>query len=151
MGKRLLTLMTPTPMNLAQLSWDCIPSSLTPALWVLEGDSLTNWHELWPSVITFPEKLKSGQANQRSFMTRRTKVQSSHQPLIIPHHTLGKILAPVFQRVQLRVIFPGPCMMPRCLIRLAGRFVQREKASKLTPTKAVCAGVEDGGSMASPA
>lgn len=45
----------------------------------------------------------------------------------------------------------GRCRMPRCLIRLPGRLVQREKASKLTPTKVVSAQVGKGGSRSQPA
>ena len=48
------------------------------ASWVLEGGSLAKRHELWPSVVIFPEKLKSGQAIQRSIMSKGIKVSSNH-------------------------------------------------------------------------
>lgn len=73
------TPVTSTPMNLAQNSRGCNqPLSPPTASWVLEGGSLAKRHELWPSVITFPEKLKSGQAIQRSIMTKGIKVSSNN-------------------------------------------------------------------------
>lgn len=118
---------------------------LPRALWVLERGGLANWDELWLSVITFPEKPKVAKQFKGLLWPGEQKSVPAISYWLLFATPWARSLTRFYREWNwgLRVIPTGSCMMPRCLIKLLGGCVLREKPSEFTSTTVVCVGVRE--------